>query len=308
MKRVRKPSEKLLVEQSSRPLSSEGGGGIGGGRVQSSAPSRKRPRPSANDKERQEAAAAAAALKRAVEEHVKKTVNAPSVTLHPQDKAAQLVLSDDRMTCKGVEGGFRMARATHGVHRGEYYWECQILPSDDPNAHVRVGWSTEKGELQAPVGYDKFSFAYRDLGGSKVHNSQRIDNYGEAYGPGDIVGCYLYIATVELGSTTNKNEMRFFKNGKDQGVAYSGDQIPSGAGWVYYPAVSLYMEAEVSVNFGPTYIVKPATALFMNAVSELSPMSPEDRQKHEQRIAQIKTTLTASTSHSNLDRIGQIMS
>ena len=61
------------------------------------------------------------------------------------------------------------------------------------------------------------------------------------------------------------------------------------------------MQAEVSVNFGPTYIVKPITPLFMNAVSELSPMGPEDRQLHELRIAQIKTTLnfTASSSSSS---------
>ena len=59
------------------------------------------------------------------------------------------------------------------------------------------------------------------------------------------------------------------------------------------------MQAEVRVNFGPTYIVKPITPLFMNAVSELSPMGPEDRQLHELRIAQIKTTLTFAPSSSS---------
>lgn len=58
-----------------------------------------------------------------------------------------------------------MIRATHGVHNGAYYWECQILQSVDINAHVRLGWSTRQGELQAPVGYDKYSFAYGDIKG-----------------------------------------------------------------------------------------------------------------------------------------------
>ena len=58
-----------------------------------------------------------------------------------------------------------MIRATHGVHNGAYYWECQIGKSGDNNSHVRVGWSTRQGELQAPVGYDRFSFAYRDISG-----------------------------------------------------------------------------------------------------------------------------------------------
>ena len=129
--------------------------------------------------------------------------HAPSVTLSLRDRASQLILSDDQMTCKGVEvktpiwnsyfplwndctvprildvsntniwwkritilqGGYRMIRATHGVHNGAYYWECQIGKSTDSNAHVRVGWSTRQGELQAPVGYDRFSFAYRDISG-----------------------------------------------------------------------------------------------------------------------------------------------
>ena len=227
MKRVRKPTEKIVGAAETRvPQTTH----------QKYHPKRSRP---TVDKERQEAVAAANALKQALKEQVNKTVSAPSVTFALKDKATELILSDDLMNCKGVEGGFRMARATHGVHRGEYYWECQILPSKDPNAHVRIGWSTEKGELQAPVGYDKFSFAYRDIEGSKVHNSQRVDHYGESFGPGDVIGCYLCIAnqTEVVGKTgqsqpTQQNVIRFFKNGKDQGVAFSGEQIPSGAGWV----------------------------------------------------------------------------
>ena len=227
MKRVRKPTEKIVGAAETRvPQTTH----------QKYHPKRSRP---TVDKERQEAVAAANALKQALKEQVNKTVSAPSVTFALKDKATELILSDDLMNCKGVEGGFRMARATHGVHRGEYYWECQILPSKDPNAHVRIGWSTEKGELQAPVGYDKFSFAYRDIEGSKVHNSQRVDHYGESFGPGDVIGCYLCIAnqTEVIGKTgqsqpTQQNVIRFFKNGKDQGVAFSGEQIPSGAGWV----------------------------------------------------------------------------
>jgi Set1/Ash2 histone methyltransferase complex subunit ASH2 len=58
-----------------------------------------------------------------------------------------------------------MARASHGVHNGAYYWEIEILPSQGENSHIRLGWSTRQGELQAPVGYDKFSYAYRDISG-----------------------------------------------------------------------------------------------------------------------------------------------
>ena len=93
----------------------------------------------------------------------------PSVALSEIDKAAQLKLSRDQLTLSGAEGGYRMVRATHGVHRGSYYWEIEILDlsliDDSINAHVRVGWSTRQGELQAPVGFDRYSYGYGDVKG-----------------------------------------------------------------------------------------------------------------------------------------------
>ena len=101
-----------------------------------------------------------------------------SVALSLLDKAAQITVSPDQMTCTGVDGGFRMIRATHGVHFGPYYWECEILPPLSSSGvdgarvgalepHVRVGWSTRFGELRGPVGYDKHSYGYRDVAGKR---------------------------------------------------------------------------------------------------------------------------------------------
>ena len=181
-----------------------------------------------------------------------------------------------------------MVRATHGVHNGAYFWEAQILSPEpfDEHSHVRLGWSTRMGELQAPVGYDKHSYAYRDESGSKVHSSHRIDNYGEAFGPGDIIGMYLYL---DIDDSSN-NQMRFFKNGKDQGIAYKGKEIPQG---VYFPAVSVFKTAQVRVNFGPSFILRH-DIYGANAVSEVQPMSPDDRKVHEQRILDVRKAIAAS--------------
>lgn len=212
----------------------------------------------------------------------RKKIVLPSVALSEYDKAAQLHLSQDQLTVFGSEGGYRMVRATHGVHRGSYYWEVEILESpDNDNAHVRIGWSTRQGELQGPVGFDKFSFGYRDIGGSKVHNSQRADNYGAPYAAGDIVGCFIHL---DDPSNQKANKMSFYKNGVDQGVAYSGNDVPSG---VYFPAVSLYMKAILRVNYGPSFIKKHYIH-GANAISELQPMNPEDRKIHEQNIQKIR--------------------
>jgi Set1/Ash2 histone methyltransferase complex subunit ASH2 len=104
-------------------------------------------------------------------EPVKKSVTVAGITgkvaLSTRDKAPEVILSDDQMTCTG-SGGYRMIRATHGVHVGAYFWEAEILPPPSgmlSDAHIRLGWSTRQGPLQAPVGYDKHSYAYRDIDG-----------------------------------------------------------------------------------------------------------------------------------------------
>jgi hypothetical protein len=68
-----------------------------------------------------------------------------------------------------------------------------------------------------------------------VHSSSRDDEYGKPFGPGDIIGCYLFLDD----QNPLTNQIRFFKNGKDQGIAYNGKELPSG---VYFPAISLYMK------------------------------------------------------------------
>jgi hypothetical protein len=210
-----------------------------------------------------------------------------------------------------------MARATNAVMSGLYYYEVEILESFSENAHVRIGWSTRQGELQAPVGFDKHSFAYRDIDGecssvmvnalssnsdmfahpgrligSRVHDSVRIDNYGAAYGEGDIIGCSIRLDEFD----PNNNEIRYFVNGKDQGVAFKGLEIPRA---MFFPAISLYMKAHVRVNFGPSFVVKPNISGYL-PVSEVQPMSMHDRKIHEQRISTIRAE-RASNSQRSMD-------
>jgi hypothetical protein len=167
-----------------------------------------------------------------------------------RDKASQLELSNDQLTCMGQDG-FRMIRATQGVHSGSYYYEVEILAPESEDAHVRVGWSTRQGELQSFVGYDKWSYGFRDIAGSLVHESRRFDGYsagaeadtcpkpsaapteaGEpvvrdeepdtptavpcGFGPGDIVGCYIHLDD----HNALNNHIRFYRNGVDLGLAF----------------------------------------------------------------------------------------
>ena len=194
------------------------------------------------------------------------------------------------LTAVGYKG-YRMVRATHGVAAGSWYFEVRVCaPHNGEDGHTRIGWSTEAGDVQAPVGYDLNSYSYRDVNGAVFHESMGRD-YGEPYGPGDVIGVLLtmgdppgsrrerqrcraangveYIVEEERQRIVSTgSEMRFFKNGVAQGVAFEGVWAE-----VYYPAASLFKAATVTFNFGPDFECKPA-ALDARPVSELATPPP----------------------------------
>jgi SPRY domain len=306
----------------------------------------------------------------------------PLVHLSKTDSAPQLKIMDaDRLTLKGGMRGYRMARASHGVSQGCYYYEVvvldppsiqEIVASLPPNArlgaslqrqiqqaleydkryplstssasttttttttaaaavameedkdadasnkpgrkrkvdpndsaestsaatsskkvkttpprpqvggHLRIGWSMRTGDLQAPVGYDKWSYGFRNLAGSKIHQSRREDSWGgEPWGPGDVVGCAIFLegtpaaaattdasgsptANNNINNNNNNNHIRFFKNGAAMGhFVISKGKREGGAAFeniqpgTYYPAISSYLGGSVRVNFGPHFIHPP---------------------------------------------------
>ncbi|KAK2993804.1 hypothetical protein RJ640_027682 [Escallonia rubra] len=192
-------------------------------------------------------------------------------------KAEKVELSEDRLSAGSCKG-YRMVRTTRGVSEGAWYYEIKIVKLGE-TGHTRLGWSTEKGDLQAPVGYDGNSFGYRDVDGSKVHKALR-ENYGEeGYVEGDVIGFYIilpegslympkpvqlvwykgqrYVCAPDAKEDPPKvvpgSEISFFKNGKCQGLAFK--DLYGGR---YYPAASMYTlpnqpNCVVRFNFGPDF-------------------------------------------------------
>eukprot|EP00240_Pyramimonas_obovata_P001044 CAMPEP_0118930446 /NCGR_PEP_ID=MMETSP1169-20130426/7130_1 /TAXON_ID=36882 /ORGANISM="Pyramimonas obovata, Strain CCMP722" /LENGTH=473 /DNA_ID=CAMNT_0006872805 /DNA_START=10 /DNA_END=1431 /DNA_ORIENTATION=- len=203
------------------------------------------------------------------------------VTISKGDKASQVQLSNDKLTMKSQKG-YRMARATHGVREGCWYFEITIEHLGE-TGHARCGWCTSKADIQAPVGSDQYGFAYRDLEGAKVHKGIR-EAYSDEYTEGDVLGFYIYLPAFDKpevpgtkpelflykGSTYKVEQpekapepllgsmVAFSKNGKMLGVAFR--DIIEGT---YFPAASLYTQpnpaklAEVRFNFGPDFIHPP---------------------------------------------------
>ncbi|XP_014237244.1 set1/Ash2 histone methyltransferase complex subunit ASH2 isoform X1 [Trichogramma pretiosum] len=208
----------------------------------------------------------------------------PSVVLLAlHDRASQLKVSEDRLSVTG-DKGYCLIRATHYVTRGTWYWEATIKDMPD-NSATRIGWGQEYSNLQAPLGYDQFGYSWRSRKGTRFHES-RGKHYGEGYGENDVLGflitlpdkyqpkhlpkaykdrplvkfkSHLYYEDKDnLPEAVSKlkplpgSKIIFYKNGVSQGEAFVDINIGS-----YYPSISVYKSATVSVNFGPNFKFPP---------------------------------------------------
>lgn len=124
-----------------------------------------------------------------------------AVTFSWEDRSSYVSISADALAIT-TDKGFRAARANVPVREGAYYFEVIVeRGAGDPSGlakgdyygpHVRLGVGRRESGLNAPVGFDGYSYGIRDKTGDKVHLSQPR-GYGEAFGTGDVVGVYLYL-------------------------------------------------------------------------------------------------------------------
>uniref|UniRef100_A0A4W5MIM5 Ash2 like, histone lysine methyltransferase complex subunit n=1 Tax=Hucho hucho TaxID=62062 RepID=A0A4W5MIM5_9TELE len=169
------------------------------------------------------------------------------VLLALHDRAPQLKISDDRLTVAG-EKGYSMVRASHGVRKGSWYFEVSIdeMPSDTA---ARLGWSQPLGNLQAPLGYDKFSYSWRSKKGTRFHQSVG-KHYSSGYGQGDTLGFF-----IELPDGTETS--------KALPDTYKDKALIKFKSYLYFEEKDYVDKAEkslktvtpsrVSVNFGPHF-------------------------------------------------------
>ncbi|KAF1384853.1 hypothetical protein PFLUV_G00124490 [Perca fluviatilis] len=114
-------------------------------------------------------------------------------------------------------------RLTHGVLQGRVSFEVRLerkllTTQLEEQEHMdpyglRVGWSVSNTSLL--LGEDEFSFAY-DGRGKKVSGG-KVEEFGEPFSEGDIIGCYASF------STDGAVELSFHKNGRFMGDAFSLD-------------------------------------------------------------------------------------
>ncbi|KAL1920179.1 uncharacterized protein VTP21DRAFT_1325 [Calcarisporiella thermophila] len=119
------------------------------------------------------------------------------LTLSLEDRCTGIRYNRDMTTAMG-EKGFRMARATCGVQEGRWYFEVFIdkgggegeTKNSRTGAHVRLGFARREASLNAPVGFDAYSYGVRDSTGERVFCS-RLSRFCEPFRTGDVIGVYI---------------------------------------------------------------------------------------------------------------------
>ncbi|PAA70979.1 hypothetical protein BOX15_Mlig010759g2 [Macrostomum lignano] len=248
----------------------------------------------------------------------------PALLLSMSDRAPQLKLAENQLSVTG-DKGYCMIRATHGVSKGAWYFEASVVEMPEGSA-ARIGWSAALGNLQAPVGCDKFSYSWRSRKGTAFHDARGRHYTESGYRQGDIIGCLIVLqeptqVTLDCLPPTHKSsqlikfknclyyeerdevqkqekslrlqlgsEIRFYRNGQPMGVAFGKLYANT-----YYPAISLYKAAQVQANFGPEFRYQPTD------VADWLPMCQRvEEQAVEQCLAEIVDNLDGAD---RLDRM-----
>lgn len=126
------------------------------------------------------------------------------------EDSASHVFFDSSLRTVTTHKGFRMARANVAVREGRWYWECKITqgvknPKEgetkpEGGKHVRMGWARREASLDAPVGFDAYSYGIRDYSGEKVFMSRPKDFFppGEGIREGDVIGLEIQLPSEQL--------------------------------------------------------------------------------------------------------------
>lgn len=135
----------------------------------------------------------------------------PQVVLSLSDRANHLKLHESQLAVTG-DKGYCMVRATHSVHSGTWYFEATITEQPE-NAATRIGWSQMLGNLQAPCGYDKFSYSWRSHLGTVFHEARGKHYAEEGYKKDDVIGCLIHLPSLQHTALTALENTPDFDNG-----------------------------------------------------------------------------------------------
>lgn len=125
-------------------------------------------------------------------------------------------------------------------------------------------------------------------------------------GPSDVIGLAVFLQPPDAGTSSSEmpasempaNHIRFFKNGRDQGIAFT--DIPPG---IYFPSLSLYMGAKAAANFGPEWICPPETDIPLRPISSLRPLPEAEHLELTQNVERRRAEFMALQEQRESERL-----
>lgn len=160
--------------------------------------------------------------------HERQASNPDHLAVEFDMNSKDTLLQVDGLRCSSSGKFWAGAHGTHGVQSGRHYFEVKITG----NGIARVGWADRSASLE--LGKDAFGFGFGGTG--KKVTGNKYEDYGESFGNGDVIGCYLDMT---------RGEIAFSKNGYDLPIAFSHINPKL----VLYPAV-LLKDCSLEANFG----------------------------------------------------------
>uniref|UniRef100_A0A2C9KQK5 SAP domain-containing protein n=1 Tax=Biomphalaria glabrata TaxID=6526 RepID=A0A2C9KQK5_BIOGL len=136
-------------------------------------------------------------------------------------------------------------RAMYGVQKGKIAYEIKVLENlnvehvrDEQNPHIlRLGWSVNTTSLD--LGEQELSYGYDGTGKSCTGNT--FSDYGQSFGPGDVITAYLDLESDPV-------IISYAKNGEDLGTCFEIPKEQLGENALFPHALTKNTEFEC--NFG----------------------------------------------------------
>ncbi|XP_071824062.1 ATP-dependent RNA helicase DDX1-like isoform X2 [Apostichopus japonicus] len=173
------------------------------------------------------------------------------------DRGESMAIDKEGLLCQSREHhSWYGTRSNKGVsNRGKYYYEATVTDE----GLCRVGWATAKAKLDLGTCKDGFGFG----GTGKKSFGRQFDTYGELYGMGDTIGCFLDL---------DAGVISYSKNGIDLGQAFA---IPGHLQKQTFFAAVVLKNAEMKFNFGSfTFKHQPSNGYVGLSESDPSCVSP----------------------------------
>eukprot|EP01098_Paradermamoeba_levis_P001937 TRINITY_DN1223_c0_g2_i2.p1 TRINITY_DN1223_c0_g2~~TRINITY_DN1223_c0_g2_i2.p1 ORF type:complete len:353 (-),score=121.72 TRINITY_DN1223_c0_g2_i2:628-1686(-) len=162
---------------------------------------------------------------------------------------------DDKNLSVEAMGNFSSIRANSCAYKGKWMYEATLVTS----GIQQIGWATIDCPFtnEEGVGDAADSYAYD---GKRIKKwSQGSVPYGQAWLPGDIIGCGLDLDAAQV---------LFYRNGTPLGVAF--ENIKTEEGYAYFPTISLSYGERCEFNFGGRPLEYP-----IEGFSPLQPPPPQ---------------------------------